>query len=181
MPIPAFLAPLLSGGLSLLGNAALAKGKDWLERETGVDLSKATLSTEDLAKLRQYEMDHEEALIRLRQEDDRLQKEIDEMYLVDTQNARNMQIAALAQEDIFSKRFLYYYATFWSFAAVIYIGLITFVNIPPSNIRFADIILGFLLGTVIGSIIQFFFGSSKSSQNKDAIIHQTISKVTGDG
>lgn len=164
------VSTLVSSGLSLLGNAVLAKGKDWVEEKTGIDLSQAELSEQDKTALRQYEMDHEEELIRLRQKDDLLQKEIQEMYLKDTQNARSMQAAALQQDDIFSKRFIYYFAIFWSVVAAAFIGIILFVEIPPNNIRFADTILGFLLGTIVAQIIAFFFGSSKSSQNKDEVL-----------
>lgn len=69
--IPALLAPLLSQGLSLIGNAVLAKGKDWVEEKTGVKLDQP-LSAEDTLKLRQYEMDHEEELLRLRIEEKKL-------------------------------------------------------------------------------------------------------------
>jgi hypothetical protein len=71
MPIPALLAPLLSQGLSLIGNAVLAKGKDWVEDKTGVKLD-GPLSDADATKLRQYEMDHEEELLRLRIEEKKL-------------------------------------------------------------------------------------------------------------
>ena len=69
--IPALLAPLLSHGLSLIGNAVLAKGKDWVEEKTGVKLDQP-LSAEDTLKLKQYEMDHEEELLRLRIEEKKL-------------------------------------------------------------------------------------------------------------
>lgn len=71
MPIPALLAPLLSQGLSLIGNAVMAKGKDWVEEKTGVKLDQP-LSAEDTLKLKQYEMDHEEELLRLRIEEKKL-------------------------------------------------------------------------------------------------------------
>jgi len=71
MPIPALLAPLLSQGLSLIGNAVLAKGKDWVEDKTGVKLD-GPLSDADATKLRQYEMEHEEELLRLRIEEKKL-------------------------------------------------------------------------------------------------------------
>ena len=79
MPIPALLAPLLSQGLSLIGNAVLAKGKDWVEEKTGVKLDQP-LSAEDTIKLRQYEMDHEEELLRLRIEEKKLG--IDELQVM---------------------------------------------------------------------------------------------------
>jgi hypothetical protein len=69
--IPPFLAPLLSHGLSLIGNAVMAKGKDWVEEKTGVNLN-GPLSDADAMKLRQYEMDHQEELLRLRIEEKKL-------------------------------------------------------------------------------------------------------------
>lgn len=88
------------------------------------------------------------------------------MDLENVKDARAMQTAALAQLDVFSKRFVYYFAAFWSFCSVLYIGFITFANIPAANVRFADTILGFLLGTVVATILNFFYGTSKSSQDK---------------
>jgi hypothetical protein len=69
--IPALLAPLLSQGLSLIGNAVMAKGKGWVEEKTGVKLDQP-LTADDTLKLRQYEMDHEEELLRLRIEEKKL-------------------------------------------------------------------------------------------------------------
>lgn len=88
-------------------------------------------------------------------------------------DARKLQMAALAQDDTFSKHFIYYFATFWSFSAALYIGFITFGTIPAANVRFADTILGFILGTVIASIMNFFFGSSKSSRDKTDLLMKT--------
>jgi len=168
--LPLLVTNLLSSGLSLLGNAALVKGKDWLEKETGIDLSKQQLSPEDQATLRKYEMNHEEELIRLRQDDDKLLAEVEMAYLADVQSARGMQAAALAQTDVFSKRFVYYFAIGWSVVSAIYIGLITFRAIPEANIRFADTTLGFLLGSILSGMFQFFYGSSKGSKDKDEVI-----------
>jgi hypothetical protein len=92
--------------------------------------------------------------------------EYDKLEQQDRASAREMQIAALAQSDVFSKRFVYYLATFWSCFAVIYILVITLADIPEKNVRFADTILGFILGTVIATLMNFFFGSSKSSLDK---------------
>jgi hypothetical protein len=83
-----------------------------------------------------------------------------------TENARAMQIAALQQSDVFSKRFTMYLTTFWSLAAGAYIGFITFSIIPEQNVRFADTILGFILGTVVATMLNFWFGSSIGSKEK---------------
>jgi hypothetical protein len=95
-----------------------------------------------------------------------MELEYAKMHLENVKDARGMQTAALAQSDVFSKRFVYYFASFWSVCAVVYIGFITFGVIPAANIRFADTILGFLLGTVVATLLNFFYGTSKSSQDK---------------
>ena len=69
--IPALLVPLLSQGLGLISNAVMAKGKEWVEEKTGIKLDQP-LSAEDTLKLKQYEMDHEEELLRLRIEEKKL-------------------------------------------------------------------------------------------------------------
>lgn len=84
-----------------------------------------------------------------------------------TADARAMQVAALNQTDVFSKRFTMYLTSFWSLGAAVYIGFITFSVIPDKNVRFADTILGFILGTVIATMLNFWFGSSIGSKEKD--------------
>jgi hypothetical protein len=88
------------------------------------------------------------------------------LHLENVKGARDMQNNALNQSDVFAKRFVYYFAAFWSVFAVVYISAITFATIPKDNIRFADTIVGFLLGTVVATILNFFYGTSKSSQDK---------------
>jgi len=95
-----------------------------------------------------------------------LELEQSKLDVANVSNARHMQEVALQQDDSFAKHFIYYFATFWSCCAALYIGFITFGVIPEDNVRFADTILGFILGTVIASIMNFFFGSSKSSRDK---------------
>ena len=68
--------------------------------------------------------------------------------------------------DNFVKQFPVWLAICWSIAAILYIGFITFGAIPPDNVRFADTILGFMLGTVVATIINFYFGSSAGSKAK---------------
>jgi hypothetical protein len=178
MAIPAFLVPILAQGLNLIGNAAMVKGKEWVKNKTGVDLDQANLPPEDLLKLKQYEMEHEEELIRLRQEDDKLDAEVAKMYLADVQDARGLQGKALGQDDIFSKRFLYYFAIGWSLFCALYIAFITFGEIPEANIRFADTILGFMLGTLVAQIFNFFFGSSEGSKRSGNTIREVVENVT---
>jgi len=89
-----------------------------------------------------------------------------------TADARDMQKVALQQTDIFSKRFTMYLTMFWSLAAVVYIGFITFSVIPDKNVRFADTILGFILGTVVATLLNFWFGSSIGSKDKSEALRK---------
>jgi hypothetical protein len=97
-------------------------------------------------------------------------KEIDlkqfEAEVKDRDGARAMQIAALQQSDWFAKNFLYLFTSVWSVFAMVYFSFVTFGTIPPSGTRFADTILGVLIGTVLTGFFNFFFGSSKGSQDK---------------
>lgn len=95
--------------------------------------------------------------------------EIERLAYGDTASARHMQEVALTQDDIFSKRFVYYLAAGWSLFSAVYIILISVIEIPQASVRFVDTILGFLLGTVVATIIQFFLGSSIGSKAKDTL------------
>lgn len=96
--------------------------------------------------------------------------DLDKAYLADVDSARRMQIAALQQDDVFSKRFIYYFATGWSGFAMIYFLWATFGHVV--NQRMADTILGVLIGTCLASFFQFFYGSTARSQKKDDTIQQ---------
>jgi len=151
-----FLAPLLAtlaaNGMGMVADAVTKKGKEFVEEKLGIDLTQDP-TPETVTNWKIAAQQHEKELI--------------QMAYGDTANARNMQVEALRQEDLFSKRFIYIFATFWSIFAAGYIGFITFGTIPENNQRFADTILGFLLGTVVATILQFFFGSSMGSKEKD--------------
>ena len=91
----------------------------------------------------------------------------------DRDSARQMQITALQQEDKFSKHFIYWFAWYWSVGSTLYFFSVTFLPMPEGGRDFANIILGFLLGTAVATIISFFYGSSKSSKDKtDALVKE---------
>jgi len=92
----------------------------------------------------------------------------------DRGNARHMQETALNQEDKFAKHFIYWFAWFWSVGSMVYFFAITFGQVPASGKDFGNIILGFLLGTAVATIISFFYGSSKSSKDKTDAMKEAI-------
>ena len=100
--------------------------------------------------------------------------ELINLAYADLSNARAMQIAALNQSDIFSKRFVYYFIAMWTVFSMAYLVAVTFEVLPPSNIRYADLILGFLFGTALSSSFQYLLGTSVASKVKD----QTISNLS---
>lgn len=99
-----------------------------------------------------------------------LANDIEAKYLEDVASARELQKVALEQNDTFSKRFLYYFIIGWSLFSMAFLVGVTFFPIPAESVRFADTILGFLLGTAIASVFSFMVGSSKGSRNKDEAI-----------
>jgi hypothetical protein len=157
------MAPLLAGIVSSLiqnnlpkvAQAVVDKGLDYVQEKTGIEL-KPDMNPEEVKALREAAQKHEEFKI--------------EQANKNTADARAMQVAALNQDDKFAKRYVMYLATFWSVTAVVYIFLITFTFIPEMNVRFADTILGFLLGTVVATILNFFLGSSASSKEKTEVL-----------
>jgi hypothetical protein len=177
MPLPAILVPLVAKGLNLVANAALVKGKEWIKDKTGVDLDQASLSSEDIVKLKTFQMEKEIELLRIQQEDNRLEADLEKAYLADVANARQMQAVALAQEDKFSKRFVYFFTMAWSAFAMVYVMLITFGYIPPENIRFADTIQGFMLGTIMSTMFGYYFGSSRSSAAKNEVVNAAVKQL----
>ena len=68
--------------------------------------------------------------------------------------------------DKTAAHFIYWYAWFWAITSVLYFFCVTFITLPEGGRDFANIILGFLLGTAVATIISFFYGSSKSSKDK---------------
>lgn len=104
-----------------------------------------------------------DAMLRLEE----LETEKFKAVLADVQDARKMQEMALQSDDKFVRRFVYYFIGFWSLFSAVFLPFLVFGAIPASNVRFADTILGFLLGTMIASMFAFLLGSSLGSRNKD--------------
>jgi hypothetical protein len=153
--IAGIVSSLIQNNLPKVAQAVVDKGLDYVQDKTGIEL-KPDMSQEDIKAVREAAQKHEEFKI--------------EQANKNTADARAMQVAALGQDDKFAKRYVMYLASFWSCAAVVYIFLITFTHIPELNVRFADTILGFLLGTVVATILNFFLGSSASSKEKTEVL-----------
>lgn len=74
----------------------------------------------------------------------------------------------------FTKNFAIYLSAYLVAFTSIYIILITFFNIPKENMPFVNTVLGFLLGTVVGTVVTYYLGSSNSSAIKTGILNKEI-------
>jgi hypothetical protein len=152
--IASIVSGLIQNNMHKVADAVMDKGVDYVEEKMGIKLKPEGEATkEDYAKWNAEAAKHEEFMA--------------EMDLKNMQGARDMQLKAMESDDPLVRRFVYYFVSFWSVLSATYIGCITFVDIPEDNIRFADTILGFVLGTMVASMFQFLLGSSLGSRSKD--------------
>lgn len=105
-----------------------------------------------------------------------LAQESDKMYIDDKANARDMQKAALLQNDLFSKRFVYYLALSLIGATILFDYFLLFKEIPTANKDMVNTIAGMLNSGGVIAIVQFFFGSSKGSSDKQDMLNTLTNK-----
>lgn len=67
----------------------------------------------------------------------------------------------------------FFLATCWSTFSMWAIWYLLTHELTGSTKEFGNTILGFLMGTIVGTIINFFFGTSQSSSDKDDLLKQT--------
>jgi hypothetical protein len=119
---------------------------------------------------RQLSLDLEKLLIAHKEKEAEQQITILTQYLNDVQSARNMQVEALKQSDLFSKRFVYILAIVVILLTFGYDYYILFNAVPTANKDFLNIVAGSLNTGCLATIIGFFFGSSKGSDDKNKVI-----------
>ena len=105
------------------------------------------------------------------------QKELDSQ-LADMNSARNMQIAALNQDDKFAKRFIYYLAALVITIVVAFDFCLFFIKYPPENKEMINMIAGILNSTALVMVLGFFFGSSKGSGDKSVAMDKMMDKIS---
>jgi len=143
---------LFQNNMPKVAQAVLDQGLDAVSEKLGFSL-RTDMSKEELSALKERAMQHEEFMT--------------EQANKNTADARAMNAAAMQSDDRLVRRFTVYLTIFWSLVGSAYIFWITFGVIPPDNTRFADTVLGFLLGTVVATMLNFWLGSSAGSKEKD--------------
>lgn len=152
LPILAsIVSGLINNGLPKVADAVMEKGVDYVQEKLGVELKPEGQATkEDYAKIQEEANRHAEFMA-----------ELDEKS---TQRATDMQLLAMQSPDPLIRRHVYYYAWFITIVSFVYFFAVSFMPVENKNRDFINIILGFLIGTAVNSLIRFFYGSSNKAQ-----------------
>ena len=168
------IAALAGQGLGLIGNLITGKGIEYatnfIKDKTGIDIGSVTdkpLSNEDALALRKFQVENELELKKLALDETKV-------YLADIQDARGMQKEALHQEDTFSKRFIYYLSILVIVLVFIFDYMLFFIDYPPANRDMINQVSGILNASALIMILAFFYGSSKSSGDKNDMLHKIM-------
>ena len=161
MALPLLLAPIVSmladKGLGLLSNAiegGADKAIEFVTEKTGMDLTqKTSLSSEDIAVLKQLEADHKSELMAY--------------HLANTRDARNMNVKVQESENAsWLAKNTAYILDFMIVGSTILLGVaLFFKSIPEANQEIAYMLFGSLL-TLCGTSINFHRGSAQGSKDK---------------
>jgi hypothetical protein len=171
MPIPVALAALVSTlaqqGLSLIGNAVLAKGKEVVEEKLGVNLEESVKTEAGLIRLQELQIEREEVLNNFVLAQREQELKFEEMAHADRANSRdsNARIQESSEASWLAKNAGYILDFAIVSATLILIAAMLFKSIPPENKEIAFTMLG-SLATLCGTVVQWHRGSSSGSARK---------------
>lgn len=186
-----FIAELLAAGLRLVANAALVKGKEFIEEKAGVQLDQPTLSNDDIQKLKVFQMEHEEELLRLQLENNKIGFEESKLELERYKSElADIADARANMSNILTNPNVPWYAKAIQPGLAVGIVCLTFVlfgffihllgvqgNEATPQKEVVIYILG-VLSAALTQILGFYFGSSQGSANKSAQLSQVLSVQT---
>lgn len=160
------VSALMGKGMTVLADAVVAKGRDWVEDKIGMKLpaSAADLSPEFTVQLQQAEMAHEAVLIQAALEEKRI--DVD-----NTKSARDMNARIQESEKAahLAKVAAYYLDFLIVGSTLAMAALIIFKRLPEGNNELAYMIFGSLMA-LCGTVLNFHRGTSASSKaNGDAM------------
>ncbi len=154
------------------------KVADKIREKTGIeigDIAEEKLTDEQWRQLKAFELQEQELLLASRAEMSAIELEREKAILQDRQDARATGSKRDQNEDTVIRRFTYYYAyliTGITFLFIIIAIIIPAVlpNFPKESWQVINTVVGFLLGVGLSAIIQYFYGSSMGSKNKEQIM-----------
>jgi hypothetical protein len=149
--IAGIIANLIQNGMHKVADEVIDKGVEAVEQKLGIELKPEGQATPEYnEKLKTEANRHSEFMA-----------ELDEKS---AQRATDMQMVAMQSSDPLVRRHVYYYAWFITVVSFIYFFAVSFAPVENKNRDFVNIILGFLIGTAVNSLIRFFYGSSAKGQ-----------------
>ena len=144
--VAGIVANLIENNMHKVADQVVEKGVDAVQEKLGMELKPQGEATPEYnAKLQEEANRHSEFMA-----------ELDEKS---TQRATDMYM-----QDDSTKKFTQAYAWFLTVVSFLYFFLVSFLPVDNHNRDFINIILGFLIGTAVNSLIRFFYGSSNKSQ-----------------
>ena len=147
LPIVAgIVANLINNGMHKVADQVMEQGVEAVEKKLGMPLKPEGEATPEYnSKLQEEANRHSEFMAQL---DEKSTQRATDMYM----------------NDESTKKFSQQFAWFLTAASFLYFFLVSFAPIDNHNRDFINIILGFLIGTAVNSLIRFFYGSSNKSQ-----------------
>jgi len=174
--LAAIVQPLLANGLGLVANAVMAKGQAWVEGKTGVKLQ-PNMPPEEVAKLQMAQMEHEEELMRLKLEENKLDIEELTLRLKDTDSARDreIQIATSDKAPLLNKVITPILALALLLITFALFAVVMFDHSPVDSTR-KDILIYILgvLSAISTQIVSYYFGSSQGSKDKSEALEKAL-------
>jgi hypothetical protein len=127
------------------------------------------MSPEDMAKVQMAQMEHEEELLRLRIEENKLDLAELELRLKDTDSAREREVAIATSDKapLLNKIVTPVLALSILLLTFVLFGVVMFDNTPVETSR-KDILIYVLgvLSAIATQIVSYYFGSSQGSKEK---------------
>lgn len=162
-----FVKDLFANGLTMLGNAVMAKGKEKVEDALGVKLppSGESISPEKLAELRALEFEHEEKLLELGIRQQELDIEAEKAYLADINSARDLGKTLSSSESALNRNIVAILAI-GSVAGGISMILLS----AQSDVRMAGL-------SICMMPLAYYFGTSQGSKQKQ----EQLNRIIGSG
>ncbi len=189
-PLALVVAPiikdLIANGLSLLAGGVMAKGKEWVEEKTGLNLDEIQ-QADDAKKLefRRAEMQHEEVLMQGQLEGRRLDMQELSAYLGDTASARQREAAiAVAPAAPYLNKIITPLLAIGilvcAFGGMLYLLNIVDAEYNPAQRDIILLILGALIAMAT-QVVSYYFGSSRGDAATSQAMQDVIKRMSSNG
>lgn len=162
------LTTLATKGLDLIGSAILAKGKDVVEKELGVNIDDALKTEEGTEQLRMAQMTHEEKLLELALSDKKLDQDYFRLEVADADSARKREVAIIENAE---------HAGWLNTNLVPIMALLVIIGGGWMLSVNSDTDVKFAVTGMMTLVLGYYFGKSSNDWRKDSTINKLTDKV----